>query len=102
MTSKPSLAIQSPAAVRGALPTPDGLANLVRRDGFASRLPMDATFCLETSAQRSRHTLAPGEQSLSGRAASLRSRGALSLPLRADWRCTVVETGTNRRMVACT
>src|SRR5262245_41383874 len=64
---------ESAAAVRRALSTSYRLANLVRSDGIACRISLDAAFCLETSAQRSRHALAPGEQSLSGRATSLHS-----------------------------
>jgi hypothetical protein len=44
--------------------------------------------------------LAPGQQSLSRRAASLHSRAAVSLSFRADWRSGMVETGTSWRMAA--
>src|SRR6266508_6158169 len=93
---------ESQTAVRRAVSTADRLANLVRCDGFARRLSVDAAFCLETSAQQSRYTLAPGEQSFPRRAASLHPRAAVSLSIRANWRESVVETRTNRRMVACT
>src|SRR5207253_11229031 len=89
-----------PAAVRRAVSTADRLANLVRSDGVARGISLDAAFCLETSAQRSRHALAPGEQSLSRRAASLHPRAALSLSVHSAWRERMVETRTNQRMAA--
>ena len=47
------------------------------------RLPVDAPLCLEAPAQRSRHAQPAREQSVSRRAAALRPRRALSLPLHA-------------------
>src|SRR2546430_2096391 len=91
---------QPPTAVRRAVSTAYRLANLVRSDGVARGVSVDAAFSLDTSPQRSRHTLAPGKQSLSRRAASLHSRATLSLSARADWRENVVETRTNRQMAA--
>src|SRR5579884_774150 len=91
---------RSPAPVHRALPTTDRLANLVRRHGLAGGLSLDAAFCLETFAQRPRNTLAAGEQSLSRRAAALHPGATVSLPVCAAWRANVVETQTDRRMVA--
>src|SRR5690242_598177 len=91
---------ESAAAVRRAVSTAHRLANLVRGDGVARGISLDAAICLETSAQRSRHALASDEQSLSGRAASLHSRPTLSLSVRAGWRPSMVETRTDRRMAA--
>src|SRR5947207_15326519 len=91
---------QPASAVCRAVSTADRLANLVRCNGVSGRISMDAAFRLETFAQRSRHALAPGQQSVSHRAASLHSRAAVSLSFRADWRSGMVETGTSWRMAA--
>src|SRR5205823_11986657 len=82
-------------AVYCAVSTANRLANLVRGHGVTRRIPMDTAFRLVTFAQRSRHALAPGQQSVSHRAASLHSRAAVSLSFRADWRSGLVEARTN-------
>jgi len=62
--------------------------------------PWTTAFRRETSAQRSRHTLTFGEQSVSQCAAALHSRETLSLQIRADSRLRLVEARINWRMVA--
>ena len=74
----------------------DRLANLVRCHGVTGRISVDAAFRLETFAQRSRHAFAPGEQSISQRAAALHPSAPLSLPIRAARRSRLVETRTDR------
>src|SRR5207237_4273795 len=61
---------------------------------------VDASFRLETSQERSRHTLAPGWQPFPQLAAAFHPRAALSLPIRAAGRAGLVETRTDRRMAA--
>src|SRR5438093_8993600 len=81
-----------------ALSTANRLANLVRGDVVARRLPVDVPFCLETFTQRSRYLVPPGQQSISRKTTALRPRAAVSLPLRVVGRKGVVETRTNQRM----
>src|SRR5437762_6399239 len=94
-----TLRSQPRPAVRRAVPSAHGLANLVLGNGVACRVSVDAALRLETSAQRSRHALAPREQSVSRYAAALYPRTTLSLPILAAGRQSMVETRSDRRMV---
>src|ERR1700719_16916 len=86
---------QPATAVYCAVSTANRLANLVRSDGVPRRISMDTAFRLETLAQRSRHALTPGQQSISQRAATLYPRATLSLPICAAERPRLVETRIN-------
>src|SRR3954453_22724293 len=78
------------AAVYRAVSAAHRLADLVRSDGESARIPMDIQLYRQTFAERSRHALAPREQSFLCQTAALRSRTALSLPLRAAGRQRLV------------
>ena len=82
------------AGDRRAVSAAARLADLVRGDGHAARVPVDGALCLEAPAQRSRHAEPAGEQSVSRRAAALRARGACIATASRDRRKATVRGGS--------
>src|SRR5438105_6341898 len=89
---------ESAASIHRPVSTARRLANLVRRHGVTRGISLDATFRLETVAQRSWNAFSPWRQSIPRYTAALHSRTTLPLPLRPAGRSRLVETRTNRLM----